>query len=65
MSVYSGFGRGYQGVAGIVQESLSGLWLGILFLANGRNLTIPIVGNGVSNTLALVVNYLNQYSDLS
>lgn len=65
VSVYFGFGHGYQGVAGIAQESLSGFWLGLLFLVNGRNLTVPIVAHGVSNTLALTLIYLNQYSGLS
>ena len=51
--------------ARIVQESLSGCLLGVLFLANGRNLTVPIVAHGVSNSLALVLIYLNRYPGLS
>jgi membrane protease YdiL (CAAX protease family) len=65
VSVFFGVGHGTQGVAGIVQESLSGCWLGVLFLASGRNLTVPIVAHGVSNTLALVLIYLNRYPGLS
>lgn len=61
VSVFFGVGHGYQGVAGIAQESLSGFWLGVLFLARGRNLTAPIVAHGVSNTLALVLIFLNRY----
>ena len=65
VSVYFGIGHGTQGVAGIVQESLSGCWLGVFFLASGRNLTVPIVAHGVSNSLALVLIYLNHYPGLS
>lgn len=65
VSVFFGIGHGTQGVAGIVQESLSGCLLGVLFLASGRNLTVPIVAHGVSNSLALVLIYLNRYPGLS
>jgi len=65
VSVFFGIGHGTQGIAGIVQESLSGCWLGVLFLATRRNLTVPIVAHGVSNSLALVLIYLNHYPGLS
>lgn len=65
VSVYFGIGHGTQGVAGIVQESLSGCWLGVLFLASRRTLAVPIVAHGVSNTVALVLIYLNRYPGLS
>ncbi len=65
VSVFFGIGHGTQGIAGIVQESLSGCWLGVFFLASGRNLTVPIVAHGVSNSLALVLIYLNHYPGLS
>jgi membrane protease YdiL (CAAX protease family) len=65
VSVFFGMGHGTQGVAGIIQESLSGCWLGVLFLASGRNLTVPIVAHGVSNSLALALIYLNRYPGLS
>lgn len=51
-----------QGLAGAVQEALSGLLLGALFLATGRNLTVPIVAHGVSNSLAFVLIYLGRYT---
>lgn len=65
VSIYFGIGHGYQGVGGIVQESLSGCWLGVFFLVSGRNLTVPILAHGVSNTLALVLIYFNRYPGLS
>jgi membrane protease YdiL (CAAX protease family) len=65
VSVYFGIGHGTQGLAGIVQESLSGFWLGVIFLASGRNLTVPVVAHGVSNTLALALIYLDRYHGVS
>jgi membrane protease YdiL (CAAX protease family) len=65
VSVFFGIGHGNQGVSGIVQESLSGCWLGVLFLASGHNLTVPIVAHGVSNSLALVLIFLNRYPGLA
>lgn len=64
-SVYFGVGHGVQGVTGVMQESLSGFWLGVLFLSSGRNLTVPIVAHGVSNTLAFVLIYYGRYPGLS
>lgn len=51
-----------QNVAGAAQEALSGLLLGLLFLATGRNLTVPITAHGVSNSLAFVLLYLGRYT---
>jgi hypothetical protein len=63
-SVLFGWGHTEQGVSGWVQEGLSGLWLGILFLATKRNLAVPIVAHGVSNSLAFVLIYLGRYPGL-
>lgn len=63
-SVLFGWGHTEQGVSGWVQEGLSGLLLGILFLSAKRNLAVPIVAHGVSNTLAFVLIYLGRYPGL-
>jgi len=63
-SILFGWGHTEQGVSGWVQEGLSGLWLGILFLATKRNLAVPIIAHGVSNTLAFVLIYLGRYPGL-
>jgi uncharacterized protein len=63
-SVLFGWGHTEQGVSGWIQEGLSGLILGILFLAAKRNLAVPIVAHGVSNTLAFVLIYLGRYPGL-
>ena len=64
VSIFFGIGHGYQGLSGLAQESFSGLLLGLLFMATGRNLTVPIVAHGVANSLAFVLIYLGRYPGL-
>lgn len=63
-STLFGWGHTEQGISGWIQEGLSGLWLGLLFFASGRNLVLPIVAHGVSNTLAFILIYLGRYPGL-
>ena len=63
-SALFGWGHTEQGASGWVQEGLSGFFLGILFLATKRNLAVPIVAHGVSNTVALVFIYFGKYPGL-
>lgn len=61
-SVLFGWAHGEsQGLTGMLQEGFSGLLLGLLYLACGRTLAVPIVAHGVSNTLAFVLIYLGRY----
>lgn len=64
-SILFGWGHTEQGVSGWIQEGLSGLILGVLFLTSNRNLVVPIVAHGVSNTLAFVLIYFGRYPGLS
>jgi membrane protease YdiL (CAAX protease family) len=64
-SVLFGWGHTEQGVSGWIQEGLSGFLLGVLFLASGRNLTVPIVAHGVSNSVAFVLIYFGRYPGAS
>jgi len=61
VSVAFGTGHDQQGITGMIQESLAGLMLGGLYLASRRNLTIPILAHGVSNTVAFALIYLGRY----
>lgn len=63
-SVLFGWGHTEQGISGWVQEGLSGFLLGVLFLTCQRNLTVPIVAHGVSNTLAFLLIYAGRYPGL-
>ncbi len=60
-SMLFGWGHTEQGVSGWLQEGLSGFLLGALFLYFGRNLSVPIIAHGVSNTVAFVLIYLGRY----
>jgi membrane protease YdiL (CAAX protease family) len=60
-STLFGWGHGGQGVTGMVQEGFAGLVLGLLYLGTGRNLAVPIVAHGMSNTLAFFLIYLDRY----
>ena len=61
VSMYFGWVHGDQKITGMVQEAFAGLLLGILYLACRRNLTIPIVAHGVSNTMAFMLIYFDRY----
>jgi membrane protease YdiL (CAAX protease family) len=63
-SAVFGWVHSEQGVPGALQEGLSGLLLGLMFLLTARNLVVPIVAHGVSNTLAFVLIYLGRYPGL-
>lgn len=60
-SVLFGWGHGGQGLTGMIQEGFAGLLLGLLYLACGRNLAVPIVGHGMANTVAFVLIYFDRY----
>lgn len=64
VSALFGWGHVDQGVTGQVQAAIDGLMLGLLYLATGRNLLVPIVSHGVSNTLAFVLIYYGHYPGL-
>lgn len=50
-----------QEATGMLQAGLDGLLLGALYLAAGRRLALPIIAQGVSNTMALVMIYFDCY----
>src|SRR5262245_32130414 len=61
-SVVFGWAHGVgQGITGALQEGFAGLLLGLLCLAAGRRLPVPIIAHGVSNTLAFALIYLGKY----
>ena len=58
LSVLFGLGHVYQGVAGVASSTFAGLYFGSLYLATGRNLWLPILAHGFSDTIALALIYL-------
>jgi uncharacterized protein len=65
VSALFGLGHVYQGVAGVASSTVSGLFFGALYLKSGRNLWLPILAHGFSDTLALALNYLGLVPGLS
>ena len=64
--VHAAFGlaHSYQGVTGIIQEGFSGLLLGLIYLRTGKNLSVPIIAHGVSDTLDILLIFLGKFPGL-
>lgn len=56
-----GLAHAYQGLTGIIDEGLMGLLLGMIYLRTGRNLAVPIIAHGVSDTIDLLLMFLGKY----
>lgn len=64
VSVLFGFGHLYQGAAGVADTTFTGLLLAGLYLAFGRNLWIPILTHGLSDTIALLLVFFDFVPEL-
>lgn len=64
VSLLFGVGHAYQGVAGVASSTVSGLLFGGLYLAAGRNLWLPILAHGISDTLGVGLIYLGLVPEL-
>ncbi len=62
-AVHIGFGlaHAYQGLTGIIDEGLVGLLLGVIYLRTNRNLSVPIIAHGVSDTIDVLLIFLGKY----
>jgi membrane protease YdiL (CAAX protease family) len=61
VSIVFGCGHLDQGATGMIENVWNGLLLGALYLACGRNLTVPVVAHAVGDTLDFVLIYLGKY----
>ncbi|MGD0824303.1 MAG: type II CAAX endopeptidase family protein [Terriglobales bacterium] len=61
--VHAAFGlaHAYQGWTGIIDEGLMGILLGVIYLRTGRNLAVPIVAHGISDSIDMVLFFLGKY----
>jgi membrane protease YdiL (CAAX protease family) len=50
-----------QGLPGQLEAAIMGLLYGLLYLANNRNLVVPIVAHGVQDTIDLILIYFGLY----
>ena len=60
-SVVFAFAHTYQEVTGVVEAGIDGLWLGLLYVACDRKLSVAIIAHGVSNMPDLILIYLGKY----
>jgi uncharacterized protein len=56
-----GLAHSYQGLTGIIQEGFTGMLLGLIYLRTGKNLSVPIVAHGVSDTLDVLLIFLGKF----
>jgi membrane protease YdiL (CAAX protease family) len=61
VSVVFGMAHAGQGIAGVIEESIAGLFLGLMYLSTGRNLALPIIAHGVADTIDVVLIFLGKY----
>jgi uncharacterized protein len=57
VSLLFGLGHLYQGWAGVVGSTVSGLAFGLLYLRAERNLWVPILAHGFTDTIGLALIY--------
>jgi membrane protease YdiL (CAAX protease family) len=56
-----GLAHAYQGLTGIIDEGLSGLLRGLIYLRTGRNLSVPIIAHGIGDSIDFVLIFLGKY----
>jgi len=61
--VHVAFGLAHagQGITGIINEGLAGLLLGMVYLGTKRNLAVPIVAHGITDSVDLVLIFLGKF----
>jgi len=61
VNIAFGFAHGYQGLTGWIEEGIAGIFLGLMYLRTGRNLCVPIIAHGVSDTIDMVLIFLGKF----
>jgi len=66
MAVHIAFAmaHAYQGITGAIDEGLMGFLLGLIYLGTGRNLAVPIIAHGVSDSIDFVLIFFGLYPGL-
>jgi membrane protease YdiL (CAAX protease family) len=61
--VHAAFGlaHSYQGLTGIIEEGFAGVLLGVMYLWTGKNLSVPIIAHGLSDTLDVLLIFLGKF----
>jgi uncharacterized protein len=61
ISVLFGCAHIDQGSTGMIENVWDGLLLGALYLACGRNLAVPIIAHGMTDTVDIMLMYVGKY----
>ena len=61
VNVAFGLAHLYQGWNGVIEATVGGVLLGVLYLLTGRNLVAPIVAHGLGNSMDFILMYLGLY----
>jgi uncharacterized protein len=65
VSVAFGFSHSYQDWTGIIENTIDGALLALLYIACGRNLIAPIVAHGVTDTLDSLIIFSGHYPGMN
>lgn len=61
INVGFGLAHTYQGLPGVVEAAVGGVFYGVVYLATGRNLIAPMVCHFTSNSIDFTLMYLGLY----
>jgi membrane protease YdiL (CAAX protease family) len=61
VSAAFGLAHSDQGVTGQIEEGIAGLFLAAMYFRTGKNLAVPIVAHGASDTLDMLLLFLGKY----
>jgi len=61
VSIVFGLAHSYQDWTGIIENSIDGALLALLYMACGRNLIAPIVAHGVTDTVDSLIIFSGRY----
>ncbi|HMK30354.1 MAG TPA: type II CAAX endopeptidase family protein [Terriglobales bacterium] len=60
-NIVFGLAHAYQGPTGIIEEGIAGALLGVMYLRTGRNLWVPIIAHGTSDTIDAILIFLGRF----
>lgn len=60
-SVVFGLAHSYQDITGVIENSLDGALLALLYVASGRQLLAPIVAHGITDTVDFLIIFSGHY----
>ena len=61
VSIVFGYAHLYQGATGIVENTIDGLLLGLMYVRCDRKLSVPIIAHGVQDTVDFLLIFAGKY----